>query len=89
MITMVAARTMTVLKIRNLAVFDAGTMSRKSWLIEASEAGMKDRHQQDAVSGHVENHTNRARAKNSDPNSMAKTTGSRHAPRSCSSGGSA
>jgi hypothetical protein len=29
MITMVAARTMTVLKIRNLAVFDAGTMSRK------------------------------------------------------------
>lgn len=53
MITRVTARTMTALEIRNRAVFDAGTMSRESWLIEASEAGMKDRHQQHAVSGHV------------------------------------
>jgi hypothetical protein len=37
MITMVAATTMTALKIRNLAVFDAGTTSWDSWLMEASK----------------------------------------------------
>jgi hypothetical protein len=39
MITVVAASTMTVLKIKNLAVFDAGTTSWESWLIAAHAPG--------------------------------------------------
>jgi hypothetical protein len=41
MITMVAASTMTALKMRNLAVLDAGTTSRESWPIEASKLAEK------------------------------------------------
>jgi hypothetical protein len=40
MITVVAASTITALKITNLAVFDARTMS-ESWLIEASKLAWK------------------------------------------------
>lgn len=41
MITAVAKTTMTPVKIRNLAVFEAGAMSRDSWLIEASKLAWK------------------------------------------------
>jgi hypothetical protein len=41
MITMVAASTITALKIRNLAVFDAGTTSSESWLIAPSKLAWK------------------------------------------------
>ena len=40
-ITAVANSAITPLKIRNLAVFDAGTTSRESWLIEASKLASK------------------------------------------------
>jgi hypothetical protein len=41
MITVAAATTITALKIRNLAVLDAGTTSSESWLIEASKLAWK------------------------------------------------
>ena len=41
MITVVAASTITALKITNHAVSDAGTMSAESWLIEASKLAWK------------------------------------------------
>jgi len=40
-ITAVAKRAITPLKIRNLALFDAGTTSRESWLIAASKLAGK------------------------------------------------
>jgi hypothetical protein len=36
MITVVAASTITALKMRNLAVFDAGTTSYESWSFSAA-----------------------------------------------------
>ena len=39
MITVVAASTMTALKIKNLAVFDTGTTPWESWLIAAHAPG--------------------------------------------------
>ena len=41
MITAVAKRTITALKIRNLAVFDPGTTLYESWLIAASKLAWK------------------------------------------------
>jgi hypothetical protein len=41
MITVAAKRMITALKIRNLAVFDAGTTSEESWLIAASKLAWK------------------------------------------------
>jgi hypothetical protein len=41
MITVVAASTITALKMRNLGVFDPGTTSSESWLIAASKLAWK------------------------------------------------
>jgi hypothetical protein len=41
MITVVANRIITALKIKNLVVFDPGTTSSESWLIAASKLAWK------------------------------------------------